>query len=201
MTTVNSPAFWEQAYQEDRARWDIGTPTPVFQRLAESGQFTPGKMIVLGAGRGYDARMFARHGFDVTAVDFAEDAVRDMQKLDDPQTPVEILQADIFALPATMTHGYDYLLEYTCFCAIDPQRRSDYADLVARLVKPGGTVIALVFPIWEHKEGPPFAVTPEELISLLSDRGFYLDSREDQPADSVSPRREFESLLIFRKTL
>lgn len=65
MSDVNLPQFWQQSYEEGHFPWDLGGPTPVFQRLVESGRFPAGRMIVLGAGRGYDARLFARHGFVV----------------------------------------------------------------------------------------------------------------------------------------
>ena len=200
MSNVNNPDFWEQAYQEDRARWDLGTPTPVFERLLNSGAFPPGKMIVLGAGRGYDARMFAQANFAVTAVDFAEDAVQTMKALDHPDKPVDIRQSDIFALPDTMFGTYDYLLEYTCFCAINPDRRADYADLVSRLLKPQATCLFLLFPIWDNEGGPPFAVTPEELLDLFLPRGFEVLQHEPNPTDSVSPRRAYEHLFVLRRT-
>ena len=103
-------------------------------------------------------------------------------------------------LAAKFDGVFDYVLEYTCFCAIDPPRRAEYADLVGRLLKPGGTFIALLFPIWERRGGPPFAVSPDELIQLLSDRGFELLQRET-PHDSVPQRRGFEELMIFRSNL
>ncbi len=31
------------------------------KQIASNGRFKPGSMIVLGAGRGHDAREFARH--------------------------------------------------------------------------------------------------------------------------------------------
>jgi hypothetical protein len=65
MSDVNSPQFWQQSYQDGRFPWDLGGPTPVFQRLLEHKRFPPGRMIVLGAGRGHDARLFARYGFNV----------------------------------------------------------------------------------------------------------------------------------------
>lgn len=198
MSDVNSPEFWEAIYQRG-APWDLGTPTPVFRRLLESGEFESGRMIVLGAGRGYDARMFARHGFEVTAVDFAAEAAEAMRALAEPDAPVDVVQSDLFALPPTLNDTFDYVLEYICFCAIDPARRPDYADLLSRLLKPGGTYIALLFPIWDRPGGPPFAVSPQELIGLLSERGFNLHHRQAAPPDSVSPRRQFEELLIFQK--
>ena len=195
---VNSPLKWDENYEHGTDGWDLGKPTPVFQRLIASGQLVPGRMIVLGAGRGHDAREFARHGFQVTAVDFSSQAASEMHRLAAPEAPVEILQQDIFTLPDTLNHSFDYALEYTCFCAIDPTRRSEYADLVARLLKPNGMHIDLAFPLDGRKGGPPFAVSTAEVIDLFQARGFKLISRE-KPADSISARRRAEELLLFQK--
>ncbi|MBI3741838.1 MAG: methyltransferase domain-containing protein [Chloroflexi bacterium] len=198
--TVNIPAFWEEIYQNGRAGWDLGGATPIFKRLLDSGKFAPGKIIVLGAGRGHDAREFARRGFAVTAVDFSLEAVRDMRARDDPKIPVAILQHDIFDLPRALNGIFDYVLEYTCFCAIDPKRRGEYADVVARLLKPGGKYIALAFPLDRHDGGPPFSVTAEEILKLFQARDFQILRREI-PSDSVSQRKGLEELLILEKKI
>ncbi len=195
---INTPAFWEEIYQGGRAGWDLGGPTPVFEHLLAEQQFEPGQMIALGAGRGHDARLFARHGFEVTAVDFADDAVRALQDLNDPRAPVKILQQDIFTLPHALDGTFDYVLEYTCFCAIDPRRRAEYADLITRLLKPGGIYIDLAFPLDPHPGGPPFTVSIPEIFRLFGERGFTLLQRGLR-ADSVKPRLGREELLIFQK--
>jgi methyl halide transferase len=195
---TNSPQFWQTSYANGRTPWDLDQETPTFARLAASGQFSPGQMIVLGAGLGHDARLFAKHGFTVTAVDFVPEAVALMQELDDPATPVTILQADIFELGAEMNGRFDYILEYTCFCAIDPARRPEYAALANRLLKPGGLYIALAFPIGKRSGGPPFVVQPDAMIELLAEHGFSLQHRESPP-DSVPSRQNIEELIILQK--
>jgi SAM-dependent methyltransferase len=155
-------------------------------------------MIVLGAGRGHDARVFARYGFQVTAVDFTAYAVREMQRLTEPSAPIKILQHDIFALPSEFDGAFEYVLEHTCFCAIDPRRRGDYADLVARLLKPGAIYIDLAFPLSTHSGGPPFAVSAAELLDLFYNRGFTLVAREEA-VESTAKRRGLEELFIFQK--
>ncbi len=198
MLDVNFPDFWEKNYRAGRAGWDLGTPTPVFEHLLDEKQFAPGRILVLGAGRGHDARLFARRGFEVTAVDFAAEAVREMEALNDPRTPITILCADIFELPHELDGAFDYVLEYTCFCAIDPHRRADYADVVARLLKPRGIYIDLAFPLDQHEGGPPFTVSIPEILRLFGERGFHLLQRGLR-ADSVKPRRGREELLLWQK--
>lgn len=198
---VNSPAKWEADYQRGTAGWDMGTPTPVFQRLLREGQFPPGRMLVPGAGRGHDAREFARHGFQVVAVDFAHAAAQAMRERMTPEATHEILEQDLFQLPAELDGTFDYVLEYTCYCAIDPRRRKEYADRIARFLKQGGTYIALAFPLGEtvvFRNGPPFTVNANELVAMLEQRGLKLRQREF-PADSVKPRRGREELVVLQK--
>ena len=198
MTDHNVPAFWEAYYRDQQVPWDLGGPTPVFRRLLDEGVFPPGEMIVLGAGRGHDARMFARAGFTVTAVDFAAAAVKEMEELAAPDAPLRLLQADLFQLPPDLGGAFDYVLEYTCFCAIDPRRRDEYADVVDWLLRPDGRYIALAFPTDSRFDGPPFQVSPQQMMRLFGERGFTLE-RYEQPFDSVRPRLGREELLILRK--
>ncbi len=203
---VNHPSKWELDYQRGTAGWDMGTPTPVFQRLLREGalEFSPGRMLVPGAGRGHDAREFARHGFDVVAVDFAREAVADMRALMDDDTRHEILHHDLFQLPQEFDGAFDYVLEYTCFCAIHPTRRAEYADVVSRVLKRGGKYIALAFPLGDSSpsfgmtNGPPFAVNADELIALMEQRGMKL-LRRKVPRDSIKPRKGREELLMMEK--
>ena len=195
---INSPQKWEADYQRKTDGWDLAGPTPALKRLASSGKYPAGRMLVPCAGRGHDAREFARHGFSVMAVDFSPYAVQEMERLAEPEAPVEILQHDMFQLPHQLDGSFDYVLQYTCFCAIDPKRRTDYADLVARLLKPAGIYIDLAFPLDGRAGGPPFAVSVPEIVRLFEGRGFGLISQE-KPDDSVSPRRQAEQLLVFRK--
>jgi SAM-dependent methyltransferase len=198
MSDTNAPSFWDEIYKSGRTGWDIGKPNPVFIRILESQRFAPGTMLVLCAGRGYDARLFVRRGFTVTAVDFAAEAVRDMHSLADPQAPYKILKMDLFDMSTDFKERFDYVVEYTCYCAIDPSRRSEYIKEVARLLKPGGIYIALAFPISSHAGGPPYAVSSNELVDPFLALGFELIEREIPP-DSIPPRLGKEELIILRK--
>ena len=198
ITNISHPTYWDQHYVNGRAQWDLGHATPVFEVLLQQNHLQPGKMIVLGAGAGHDARLFAAAGFDVTAVDFSLSAVRLMHVLNKPQAEVTIMQADIFELPAELNGSFDYVLEYTCYCAIDPAQRPAYYRLVDSLLQPGGQYVALAFPVGNHTAGPPFAVDPQEMIAALTAHGLQL-RRQERPANSVPARRDSEELIVMQK--
>ena len=67
---------------------------------------------------------------------------------------------DIFELPKLFNQSFDIVLEYTCFCAIDPARRKDYIEMVNHILKPEGELVGLLFPIDKdpNDDGPPFGV-------------------------------------------
>lgn len=198
MPHPDDPAFWESNYRAARLPWDLNGPTPALARLAADSDFHPGRMIVPGAGMGHDARLFARRGFQVTAVDFAPGAVRAMLALQDPAAPLIILQADLFALPPALTGVFDYVLEYYCYCAIHPARREEYARVVAELLQPGGRFVGLMGPTGVRAGGPPYAVHVDALIALLQASGLDLLHREFPP-NSIPTRKGNEELVVMAK--
>jgi len=195
---VNSPDKWDSDYENGEDGWELSGPTPVFKRIAASKRFEPGRMVVFGAGRGHDAREFARNGFTVTAVDFASNAVSEMKRLASDDAPIAIVQHDLFTFPFEYNDAFDYVLEYTCFCAIDPARRGEYADVIARVLKPGGRLVHLAYPLDGRAGGPPFSYSDKELVNFFEQRGFKMISRE-QPEDTIARRKGAEELFVFQK--
>ena len=75
---------------------------------------------------------------------------------------VEFLQQDIFSLPETFAGSFDYVVEHTCLCALDPSQRPAYVDLVRSLLRPGGELLAIFFT-HGRPGGPPFDITRAEI--------------------------------------
>ena len=195
---VSQPSFWETAYREGRTGWDLGGPTPPFVYLLRGPQPPPpGRMLVVGAGRGHDALLFAQAGSDVTALDFAPAAVTEMTRLV-RQTGVkmEVIEADVFDIGQRWPEGFDYVLEHTCFCAIDPARRLEYVAAVHAVLRPGGELIAL-FYAHGRAGGPPFATTEAE-IRRLFEPGFVVEELA-MTSHSTASRRGEEMLGRLRR--
>lgn len=192
---------WEKRYAEENTPWDLMGPTPEFMRLAEESFFPrKGKVLVPGGGRGHDAIFLAKRGLKVDLVDFAPSALQSaLAEANQAKVTINAYRRDFFELPESGYHqnSYDLFLEYTFYCAIDPSLRSNYARAAAKLLKPGGILLGLFFPLQTDKPGPPFQVSREEIEKLFSP---YFELRFELPERSIKPRAMREIVGIFRKT-
>jgi SAM-dependent methyltransferase len=152
---------------------------------------------VPGGGRGHDAILLAQRGLDVDLVDFAPAALEAAASLAaGAGAVIHTHLQDYFSLPGMPYHRerYDLIWEYTFFCAIDPSLRKAYAQAALNLLKPGGLLVGLFFPLESDKPGPPFLVSRDEVRELFSS---FSEGRIEEPQRSVKPRagREFPRLL------
>lgn len=195
---VNTAEFWEACYESEMDGWDLGGPTPVFERLAS--EMPKGKICVIGCGRGYDAVAFAKAGFDVTAIDFSRNAVMDARENARKEgVDIQVLRENIFDLPEDLFYQFDYVMEYTCFCAISPTRRFEYDRVVWQLLKANGKLLGLFLPLDKELEegGPPWGVEISELHKLF---GLHWNLEyEEMPRESIERRADREILMVWRK--
>ena len=194
----NIPQFWEDLYQTSDDNWDLKGETPIFKKLAI--ELPLGRVCIIGCGRGYDAIEFAEKGFHVTAIDFAPSAIsylKNMANLMD--VSLEIICKDIFDLLPEYHDSFDYVLEQTCFCAIHPSRRKEYESIVKGILKIGGHLVGLWFPLDKDslEEGPPYGTSIEEVKSTF-DFGWKI-IREEFSEHSIKARKGREKLVVFKK--
>jgi SAM-dependent methyltransferase len=151
---------------------------------------------VLGCGRGYDALLFAEHGFEVIGFDFAPSAIATATSLAQAtNSTAKFLQRDIFDLAAEFPHDFDYVVEHTCFCAIPPERRPEYVQLVRSLLRSTGKLIALFFT-HSRPGGPPFGSTTTEIYRYF-EADFEILFLEPV-SNSVPSRQGEEHIAHFR---
>ena len=197
---VSTSAFWEKLYAAGQDGWELGEPAPALVQRLEAGlPLAPGtRVAVPGAGRGHDARLLARRGYQVTGFDFAEAAVREARRLAEEEgVRVAFERRDVFSLAADYTEAFDAVWEYTCFCAIDPARRGEYVDVLHDVLRPGGLLFGCFYPLREGMDGPPFPVSREGIEADLAPRFDLLESAP--PAVSPERRRGLEWLILARR--
>jgi SAM-dependent methyltransferase len=197
---VSAAAFWEGLYADRQDGWELGGAAPSLQaRLASGRAFAAGaRVAVPGCGRGHDARLLARHGFTVTGFDFAEAAVTEARELAARERLVVAFERrDVFTLAADYRGAFDGAWEYTCFCAIDPDRRAEYAQVLHDILKPGGTLLACFYPLKDGTDGPPFPVSRQDIEGAL---GSFFSILEASPPEASPERRHgLEWLVTARR--
>jgi SAM-dependent methyltransferase len=187
---------WEDLYRRRETPWEKGQAHPALvDFLAENGALE-GEIFVPGCGSGHDVRALSTPENHPLGVDVAPFAI-DKAKSRPPVANEEYLLADLFDLPATFERRFDWVFEHTCFCAIDPKRRRDYVEAIVRVLKPGGTLLAIFFINPDHaEEGPPFRVSTAELETFFGP-WFTLD-REWVPARTHPGREQRELMRVLR---
>ena len=75
-----------------------------------------------------------------------------------------------FDLPTEKEDLFDFIYDYTFLCAFDVTVRTLWAEKMSDLLKIGGELLTLIFPLSETKEGgPPFKMSFSLLKNLLGD--------------------------------
>ncbi len=196
---VSDPAFWEAAYLDGRDGWELGTAAPPLARwLGEV--LVSGSALVVGAGRGHEARAAAEAGWPrVVGLDFAATATAEAARLtsDALAARIEWRTQDLFTLGETDPERYGLVVEHTSFCAIHPDRRAEWLRAVGAALVPGGTLLAL-FYTHGRPGGPPFGARREDVEALLRAGGFRIE-RAEIPLDSVERRKGDEWLVLARR--
>jgi SAM-dependent methyltransferase len=197
ITSIDDPSFWDKRYKDNSANWDLKTPTPFFISLIDKGEFIyPSDIILPGCGKGYDAVYAAEKGFKVTAADFSSEAINFASAMArEKGLSINFINEDIFNI--NLKEQFDFIFEYTTFCAINPSRRIDYIKKLAEFLKPGGRLIALLFPVDGRAGGPPFNIDPIETYKMISP--FLKLEFYSSRIDSIKPRAGREVLHIYKK--
>ena len=199
MASPDSASFWDEIYLHNKVTWDMRTPTPVFENLLDAGKLIyPGKILITGCGKGHDAVLAAKKGYDVYAVDFAFEAIKLARQMAIRENvKLNLIHQDIFNLDRVYMNYFEYVYDYVTYCSVLPERRREYAERISALLKPGGKLIALLFPVEEREGGPPFAVNVGEFYDLFSEHLMLRFS--SKKINSIKPRMDREILQIYIK--
>jgi methyl halide transferase len=191
-STPSDAIFWSSLYASGGDGWELGRATPPLERWFTAHPPREQRTLVIGCGRGHEARMLARMGAHVVAIDFAPEAIAAAQGYADSDA-VDFRVRDLFALPRDVER-YDLIVEHTCFCAIDPARRDEYVDVVHQILKPQGRLVGL-FYAHGRPGGPPFSTTLDELRTRFTRK--FLLAHDEVPEDSIASRHGEEILAVL----
>lgn len=176
-------AYWEERWQSGQTGWDVGYATPAIVAYCDSLHDRDLRILVPGAGNGYEAEHLWKAGFhNVQVVDISRSALDSLQARVPDFPAGHLIHADFFSLEGP----YDLVIEQTFFCALDPALRRLYADHMQRIIRPGGVLAGLLFDFPLTEEGPPFGGSKEEYFGLFT-AGFEI-RHLDRCTESIAPR-------------
>jgi len=172
----NQPGFWNKHYLEGNTPWDCHGVTRRLLSFLESAA-SRGRVLIPGCGSGCEVKAFLDFGFDVLAIDFAEAAVAQARRRLGAEGH-RVIQADFFSHDFGK-HPFDLIYERTFLTALPPERRADYARIMASLLPAGGRLIGYFFH-GPEEEPPPYPISESELRDLLKE-SFSLVNNEPVP--------------------
>lgn len=195
--------YWDDRYLRGQTGWDIHQVSPPLQAYFDQLPRKDLSILIPGCGNCYEAEYLLKNGFtDITLLDISPvlmDRLR--KKFPQAQTQTQagtntsalrLVTADLF----DHNGRYDLIVEQTFFCALNPEKRPDYVERTAALLKPGGRLAGLLFDR-DFQDGPPYGGHKEDYQKLLEKR-FRLKTLA--PCyNSIKPRMGTELFLIAEK--
>lgn len=169
-------ALWAMGLQPGDY-FDKKQPLPYLVEQVKSGNIPAGnRALIPGCGRAYDVELLSRSGLfaRVIGADISPTAVHSAQQYLSAVTPklpnnYQLVAADFFTSDLGL---FDLVYEYTFFCAFPPAMRKKWGERMTQLVRPGGCLITVMYPMVEDvdlTEGPPYLVSVGEYEKVLGE--------------------------------
>ena len=193
-------AYWQGRYDAARTNWDTGGITPPLQAWFDQLDVRrQPRILIPGAGRAYEAEYLHRAGFaQVFVADIAPAALEAVAGRVADFPADHLLLQDFFALEPSPA-PFDVIVEQTFFCALDPRLRPAYARQCAHLLRPGGTLMGLLFDVdFGPVQEPPFGGSRAEYRAYFSP---YFEFRHFETATNSIPPRAGRELFICLKRI
>jgi SAM-dependent methyltransferase len=196
----STAAGWDILWREGLTLWDLNGPTPALAdeiaAALASGNLRPGaRALVPGCGAAYDVIALARdHGLDATGVDIVPAAIEKARALASGTRGVTLLIADFFDASALPSAPFDFIFDYTFFCAIAPSQRKAWGERMGELLAPGGRLLTFAFPLDDDEKaadpnaaGPPHPVSIAAYEAALAPAGLRIVDGPRRAERSVRP--------------
>lgn len=188
---------WQRRYEQNDTPWDKGLPAPSLATFLRERPIS-GRVLVPGCGRGHEVRLLgSQPGVSAVGLDLSPTAVAQARGLSAGLPGIEFIQGDFFKLPPDLKSAFDWIVEHTCFCAIEPRQRPGYVAAASAALRPGGNIFAIFYLNPGSETAPPFRISREELSALFDPHFLLLE--EWVPRECFPGREGRELVRILQK--
>ena len=201
-------ALWVAGVQPQQ-RWDIGGSHPCLLAANAAGSLPQGRALVPGCGRGYDVASLASPTRRVVGLEISPAAAAAARAYLAATAPEKlphcsIEDGDFFAYAAG---PFDLVVDYTMLCATLPSRRGEWAAKMVSLVRPGGELYCIAFPLAPYpagkpvdpSRGPPFQLSKQLYHDLLEVEFECIEEADVPPELSPPARSGMEAVLRWKR--
>ena len=198
MKTKEENNFFENMYaesqgDESKIPWAQMKTDDFLKEYLKSNK-CEGKAIVIGCGLGDDAIALEMAGFDVTAIDISETAIK-WAKERFNESNVDFRVQDIFKLPREMLAQYDFVFESRTIQSLAIELRDEVIKAISSLMSPKAKilVVANAKDDGEKTDGPPWPLESKE-VRYFSKYGCEELEFDRYEVDSSVSRFKFRAL-------
>jgi len=151
----------EKMYKEGDTPWDYGKP---YKELIEFAN-NPCRALDVGCGTGTDAIFLAQRGYNVSAIDISEEAIKIAKSR---SQEVDFRVADVLNLPFE-DETFEFVNDNGCFHQLDSSKWNKFIKEVARVMKPKAKYLMKCFSDEEpHNPRLPYRLSKETIREYFS---------------------------------
>lgn len=182
--------YWTTRYNNNQLGWDIGYPSPAITHFMDQVDNKEAKILIPGCGNAYEAAYLFKKGFkNVHILDFSSVPLKNFLSQHPDFPASQLLNMNFF----DAVGEFDYIIEQTFFCALNPSLREKYAEKMIELLKPDGVLVGVLFNIPLFDDRPPFGGNQEDYRQLFS---YYFEIQKMEVAYNSIPERKDSELFI-----
>ena len=137
----NKVSLWDDMYKSGHYKqtWSLEFPSPELIGVLMALDMPKGtKCLDVGCGSGADLEHLAEKGFDVIGLDISPIAINIVKKrLEAKNLKAKLLVGDILNM-SLGSEKFDFVADRGCLHHIANEKRNIYANVVGKVIKPGG---------------------------------------------------------------
>jgi len=186
--------FWNNKYLNNEHKWDVGYITTPLKEYFNQIKDKNLRILIPGCGNSYESEYLFNSGFkNIFLVDYSEKVLSNFKKRV-PNFPSEnLLCIDFFDL----NMKFDIIIEQTFFCAIQTNKRAEYAEKMNVLLSENGKLVGLLFDEPMNEDYPPFGGNKKEYATFFEK--YFKFKIFEKSNNSIKERSGRELFMILER--
>ena len=188
-----------ERYAQGKTPWDSGQPSAELLRVLDAGKISGKTALEIGCGTGTNALELARRGFEVTALDYVEQAIQAARKkASHAKLKIDFRAADV--LKDDLGGPYDMLFDRGVYHHLRLEHLQAFQKVLERVTQRGSWWLSLAGNAKEKIEGDgPPVVHDHEIRADLGPLFDIVELREFRFSTGQSDFRPLGWSILMRR--